>query len=342
MRVEHSETIYRIKHFKNAKDRDFLKSMKIYSDYFDPKSMTDINEISLWLDTNYTKFNDRFYCLGLIINNQVIGYAQFAYFRDERLIFVDYIVIDEKYRRNDTFYIFVYKIKDFIQDEHLMFNYIIAEVVNDSGKETPYNSAILIIRLLKLCGFGVVKAMYHQPKLGIYNIESDTSAIMMIRTNSDITELESIKKETYIDIVKTVYFKHYKRWYSIYEEANLLYESHLNERFDEIILNLKKKKIVYVNGYKHLLEPRKNIDLRYKNTNHLFNIIISAIFFICFLTIFLILFIKEYDIKPVLVVSIFLLILVSFFGFLSVFYKQANKPFIRFLDLFKYVFDKLR
>lgn len=340
--METFETRYRIKHFKNAKDKGFLKAMRIYSNYFDPKSMTDTNEISLWLDRNYTAFNDKFYCLGLILNEEVVGYAQFAYFNEEKIVFIDYIVIDEKYRRNDTFYLFVYKIKDFILHECLSFNYIVAEIVSDSKVYKPSDSSILLIRLLKLCGFGVIKAAYYQPKLGVYNLESDTNALMMIRTNSEVTDLEYLKRETFLEIIKTIYFKHYRRWYSIYEETISEYESHLNQKMKSIELDVKKKDIIYINGYKHLLEPEKNVDFNYKRPNNIFQTIILSILFISILTISLLLFIKEYDIKPILAITIYLLILISFFGFLGIFYKQANTIFDKFVALFKHVFGKLK
>ncbi len=104
-----------------------MKALKLYSENIDPALRTDTKEIMHWLDKYNRKFEDSFYIVGLYLNDLLIGFSEIAYFLKEKLVIVDYLVIDKAFRKNNTFYQFIIEIEDFIRDENLEFNYIVAE-----------------------------------------------------------------------------------------------------------------------------------------------------------------------------------------------------------------------
>jgi hypothetical protein len=338
-------TTFKLKSFKSSKDKGFGSVLSIYTKYFDSKSMTDTNEIIQWLDRDYKEFGDRFYCFGLIHDNEMIGYAQMAYFNSEKIIFVDYIAIDERHRRSDAFYVFVYKIKEFVDVQKLVFNYVLAEIVINSQTKEPNNDSKTLIRLLKMCGFGVIRTTYFQPRLGVNNKESDTNAILMVRSNVEENNIDFIKKETFLQFINTIYYHHYKRWYSIYVETQEEYESILKNGLAIIKNDLKKKKdLIPVNGYKHLFEPEKS---RYSLESHsstkryiiygMIGIGTTVIF-----TFLLVLIMSVFKIPLNTIIVLFILIFAAFLGILSVFMQNAYKIFNKFFNLFKISFHKLK
>lgn len=244
------KSTYEFRIFRSEKDKDLVKALSIYSKNIEPILRTDTREILYWLDNYNKSFKDKFYLVGFYLNNILVGFAQFVYFLEEKIIFVDYIVIDKDYRKNNTFYEFVEKIKDLINEEGLNYNYIIAEVGYFHKLEPTLNTKSLI-RLLKLTGFGVVKADYYQPMLGKNFYESEVKSILMLY---DPNEIESIKVETYISFVNTIYFNHYKRWYDRFfnEKEQMEYSNGLNKILQQTLSSIKKKKLIEINGYENI------------------------------------------------------------------------------------------
>ena len=95
---------YELRRIKNSKDSVLTKALGIYSQNIDPLLRTDTREIIYWLDNYNNSYRDKFFLLGLHLNGQLIGYAQIAYFTEEKIVFIDYIVIEQGRRGNNTFW----------------------------------------------------------------------------------------------------------------------------------------------------------------------------------------------------------------------------------------------
>jgi hypothetical protein len=183
----------------------------------------------------------------LYLNDQVIGYAQFAYFVEEKIIFVDYIVISKHQRKNNTFYEFVEEIREFLQKQDIEYDFILAEVGGFEGNE-PAQQTKNLIRLLKMSGFGVVKTNYYHPRLGKTKYDSELQSILMMYSSG---EVKTIKKETFFLFLDTIYFKHYKRWYDDFfsERERAEYGNSLLRLIEQSKDDLRKKQKVEINGY---------------------------------------------------------------------------------------------
>lgn len=171
---------YELRQIKDSRDKDLTRALSIYSQNIESIQRTDVREIIYWLDNYNYKFKDRFFILGFYLNNEIIGYSQFVYFEDEKIIAIDYIVIEEIKRRNNTFYQFLEEIRNFLNQENIHFDYLVAEVGYFDETKSPTEKSRSLIRLLKMSGFGVVKAKYFQPMLGKNNFESELMCILMV------------------------------------------------------------------------------------------------------------------------------------------------------------------
>ncbi|HLA58247.1 MAG TPA: hypothetical protein VK622_05785 [Puia sp.] len=246
-----SQSVYELRRIKNSTDRSLREALKIYFQNVDPLIRTNTNEIIHWLDRYNEKFQDRFYIVALHLNDSMIGYGQFTYFKEEKLVFIDYMAIEKNSRKNNTFYEFVDKVKDFFINEDVEYNYIVTEVgYYKDGKELTEVGRNLI-RLLKMTGFGVIKMNYFQPMLGKKNYETEIGGVLMIYTENGS---KTLKLETFLQIIDTIYYKNYKRWYDDFlnEQEQLEYGSRLLELRERIRLFAKKKPEIEINGYVHL------------------------------------------------------------------------------------------
>jgi hypothetical protein len=122
------KSTYELKRFKSSSAPDFAKALKLYSENIEPEYRTDTSEILFWTDNFEKQFGDSFLILGLYLNDVLIGFSEVAVFKEEKLVEVDYIVIDPRYRKNNAFYQFLDQITSFLADENYVFDYVICEV----------------------------------------------------------------------------------------------------------------------------------------------------------------------------------------------------------------------
>ncbi len=251
LRSSQSQSVYELRRIKNSNDKSLARALRIYFQNVDPLIRTATDEIIHWLDRYNEKFQDRFYIVALYLNDIMIGYGQFTYFKEERIVFIDYMAIEKNSRKNNTFYEFVEKIKNFFIEEDVEYNYIVTEVGYYKDKKELTEVGRNLIRLLKMTGFGVIKMNYFQPMLGKKNYETEIGGVLMIHTANDS---KTLKLETFFQVIDTIYYKNYKRWYDAFlnEQEQIEYGARLLELREKIKLFAKKKQEIEINGYAHL------------------------------------------------------------------------------------------
>lgn len=245
------KTTYDLKHFTNSSQPGLIAALRLYSRNIEPSLKTDTREIVHWLDHCNKKYEDPFFILGFYQDRNLIGFAEAAYFRQEHIVIVDYIVIDKPFRGNDTFYVFMQKIREFLTSQDLAVNYVVVEIGYPRSSLEPSDKTKLLIRLLKMAQFGVLKCSYFLPRLGVDNFESEMKGILMIYST---TETNQIRKETFFQIVNAIYFKYYQRWYNEFlsPEQMIEYGRGLHSLVSKMEEELKNKDTIEVNGYSGL------------------------------------------------------------------------------------------
>lgn len=322
------QTIYDLKKIKNSSDRHLTRALSIYSQNIDPLIRTDTREIIYWLDRYNRKFTDKFYIVGLYLNDVIIGYGQFVYFVEEKIVFIDYLAIEKQSRKNNTFYEFTDKIKEFLAEENLHYTYILTEVGYYKENNEPTEVTRNLIRLLKMSGFGVVKMDYFQPMLGKNNYETELSTILMLYTENDV---KRIKKETFLLIIDTIYFKHYKRWYDAFfqDKEHALYISRLDDLKKKIELQIKKKEFIEINGYANLFSSRETT-VHQKNYVKVAKLVAALIVFALFSMLIgvIVVFVKRrYNLDQDSLQFITYVSLILVIGLSALFYKNKNESF---------------
>jgi hypothetical protein len=326
-----STSSYSLKRFQNSRDPDFASALLIYVRNTPANIRTDSNEIVYWIDNFSAKFKDDFYVFGFYRNHQLVGYAQAVYFREEQLIVLDYIAIDEAYRGNNVFYEFVDHIRRYLEDAHPEYRYGVTEVIYGYGQQYPSQASRLTIRLLKLQGFKVIRAPYYQPRLTLGDAESETQGDLLIYSTSS---LDRIRTETYLSIIHTIYYKHYLRWKNVIPDPKHNYKKHLDGLYSKIKSAVGKKQIILVNGHKAVLPtPRRKPVM---TIHRIVNFSMQALLVIILLTTAMLGLKAAFNLSNTSFAVIFVLAISSFMAVAGIVSKEARMIFAEFVSLAKF------
>jgi len=334
---------YKLKRFTSSSDNSFIDALRIYTSCISREVKTSTNEITYWLDHVKDKTDStELMFFGLFFNDTIIGYAEIAYIKTERLIIIDYMVVDSKYMSNSSFSTFFFLLLGYFVNNDIDYDYIVTEIL---VKFNDIETKLDIIRLFENEDFKVINALYIQPCLETSNPESNKDALLMIYQRN--CSKSTIKKETYFRIINSIYFYHYNTW----DAPFLSNEQKRNDNYNKLMSDFEKIKSstcqdilsdeeIKLNGYKNKL-IRNNALPPVSNTKTIRSAIIFT--FIAVILIMLILFfLKEIKMELVTVAAVTITILFILFSFLYLIDQKSAKILdkIPFLSKIIKVFGK--
>lgn len=327
---------YSLRQFTSSSDKDFVAALALYVRYTAPSVRTSTNEISFWIDNAdvYQQQDDRFLVVGFYCGNTLIGFAEMAYLASSHALVIDYLIIESSYRKHNTFFEFIEHIKAFVGGLHLDMRYAIAEI-GKFGSVAPPDNSREMVRLLKIAGFKVAKALYYQPQLGDKNADSRMEAILMVYVHGDGegAEIQSrIARATYLEIVKSVYFDHYLRWYKPHIDDIENYRKELEESLRKIEASIKMDS-VELNGHHRLMEVGSaETATREKNLTLTAGLGLGIVVLVvgCLLAIT-----RFIDIPSGLLVILYMLVFVSFVGVMASLKESPTGIFKEAVRLFR-------
>jgi hypothetical protein len=211
---------------ENSNDIDLIHGIDILLKYIPHNLCIDSNELIYWLDNYNINFTDNLYCYVIKQNNIVIGWLQFTHFIN-KFIFLDYLIVEEEYRTTKI-------MKEIYKQLTTIIKQIKCDtIILECGYEMNQHDAI--VRLYEIFGFKQFEFNYKEPKLDvdlknkILSWEELPSTLMYQNLNNE--EVDGF------DIVHTIYFNHYLRWYSLYEIDMTNYEQFMGLLFQMMFLN---------------------------------------------------------------------------------------------------------
>jgi hypothetical protein len=314
--------IYELRNIESSNHPDFIEAINLYLANTKPELRTDSKEIAFWLDVCNARFEDPFYILGFYLNSKLIGFAELAYFVEEKFAIVDYIAIDEDFRERGAFHVFLGEIKQFIKSRHPEYHFIVGEVACYSGKE-PSDEDRTLIRLLKTVHFGVVKCIYRSPRMTPF--ESSMGSVMMVYSQVKVKE---IKKDAFLLIVKAIYYKYYLRWIGEFDSENekIQYTREVTQLMVDIESKLKNKVMVEINGYPGSeINTNSQKKLKRNGTIRLFAIFFALVLTIIFYGVSFWYLKTHYDMDGGTVNSILLAACVTVIGGLYIYENRSHK-----------------
>ncbi len=330
-----SNISYKLKRFTNSLDPDFAAALLVYTRNTPSHIRTDTNEITYWLNNFRAMFGDDFYVFGFYRNKQLVGFAEAAYFYEERLYAIDYIVIEESSRRNNVFYEFVDQLKGYMEREHPDYRYGVAEVPYGPSEQFPSPESRLLIRLLKLQGFRIIRASYFQPRLMLEDAESEMKGDLLIYSSARI---EKIRSDTYLSIVKALYYKYYLRWKSVLPDSKQAYENHIDDLYSKIKSNIRNKQTIVVNGHQEILKSSNKKPVL--TVNKIVSFSLQALTVIILLTAAMLGLKTAFNLSNASLLSIYIIAIASFMAVAGIISKPAREIFKEITELAKFFSHK--
>ncbi len=245
---------YKLRRFSDSSDPDYASALAVYVTHIGPDSRTNSNEITYWIDRSYREFGDEFCVLGFFVDRQVVGFAEVALLRGSRVLFFDYLVLHRAHRSRGEYFQFAQLLQEWIDQQRLEFDFTVAEVSFDSGGMIPSEHSALLVELFKQMGFAAADCEYWSPPLGLANPQSDMRAHLLVGAREKIS---AVKREALVQIVRSVYFDHYGRWYRPFHQGadSERYDELLTRRFDAFVRGLGSVDSVVLDGVKMLDPP---------------------------------------------------------------------------------------
>lgn len=305
---------YSLKIFQNSTDDKFLEALDVYVKCVPRNEKTNTNEI-IWCIDNRNIF-DKFilFFVGLELNNKIIGYAEISYIKRTRYVTIDYLLIDEKYRTHSAFYTFLLLIVEYFSNIKLDYDFIGIELLtNDNGILSKEE-----LTEFSLEGFSVVNTLYIQPCLEINNYDSQHEALLLVYQRNTINK--KISKDTYLDIIHSIYFDYYFEWdshfFSNNAERNNSYNK-LQQAYEKISSSLTEEPII-LNGYP--FSKMSNEDKVIPNDKLINKKLWQALFFTMafgIIALGVILALKKMNVELAIAGVVFIILLFTWLAFLS-------------------------
>lgn len=330
---------YKLTHLTDTKTDGYYEALRIYSQNITYDQKTNTSEIAYWI--NHSKdFSECVpFFFALLLNNQVIGYAELAYLKEVRILAIDYIILDNQYKSNSAFYAFYHLIINYIDKLGLDYDFITKEILCRYNETKVHKEDI---RIYELENFKVINSLYIHPQLEISNVESKKEALLMLyQKDKTYTEL---KRETYMLIVEAIYFQYYENWdipfWKNSNEKNTNHEE-LIKSLNEVTANIDGDRIL-LNGYPIAFSTSSDKaiipeNLSQKNLNRSF-IYVSFILVSTFLILF---FAKELNVELTTIAVVSIAILFVILTFIALSDSKAAKV-IEKLPVFSKIFELLK
>lgn len=230
----------RVSPAKKCPKRDVIAALDIYCKAVDSGSMTDTNQINeyIWNEKkHHTESRKMFFYLLYDSDNQVEGFAEFAYLPKNRALVLDYLCTQQ--RNHFLFYNFYHmvlsEVRETLKKSGQFVQYIVTELSLQSfGGQLIDVDSNYFRHLLSNENFKLLKYPYYQPPL----LPSDTIrefnlAIMRIDGPSSVPL--TYTQTQYLSLVHELYYEHYLPWYEHVKGFHALLDDLMRRINQEIV-----------------------------------------------------------------------------------------------------------
>lgn len=240
IRGDNMELEFKVVSAKKCTKKDVITALDIYCKSVDPGSLTDTNQIKDYIWNSEKHVNEKrtmFFYLLYGKNDEVMGYAEFAYLPNNQVLVLDYLCTCQ--RNHLLFFNFyhmvIQEITDSLKKKGCFIRYIITELSlnNQDGKLIDVDSNYFR-HLLSLENYKLLKYPYYQPPLLNYDRTQEFNIAIKLLLNEEI--VFTLTKLHYLSIIEELYFSHYKDWYQNYSQNKTI-----DKLLKELLERIKKE-----------------------------------------------------------------------------------------------------
>ena len=229
---------YELKPLTSSSDNAYVEAMKVYLRVMPADVKTDTNEIAYSLEHPVAANGRKMFFFALRYQSATIGFAQFAFLPNQKVLFMDYLAISEDYKKNSIFYPFFSMIMIYFNDIGLNYDYFITEIGAQNHDEAVDIDSAFLRKVLAMEDFKIIDAKYKQPCLGIQKQESNIDAHLYLKTSAP---LYMITQEFYSTLLREIYYEHYDQWYQDFltDAEYSQYHNHIDNQYTDILESLQ-------------------------------------------------------------------------------------------------------
>ena len=214
-------------------------ALSIYRETILPEAQNPERQILYWIDHSRESLADEFRCFAIQSEDDVIGYLQYSYFREEHIFFFEYLCLLDPKRKGLLPSQSVKSIEDFLAQNYDPNFTIVFEVARKIAKTGEWEPDRKLIAYFKRLGFRKVEFEYRYPILQSYHGEVSYPADLMVLLPQGPKDVSSTAMRT---ILRCIYFKHYLRW-----DRPFLESKRFEER-EKLIHELYSQQISQIDG----------------------------------------------------------------------------------------------
>jgi len=231
--INQFEHRFRIKKISKTTDDDYLTALRIYNETTPYDIKTSTNEITYWIDKKADSIPFEVFTFVLYLDNKVIGLSMTTYLKKSKVVIDEYLAVETQYRINIVFLAYLSLIQNYFHDNSIEVAFFVTEISNKNNGLSIDKESQISLKVLCLEAFGKIQALYYTLPLGNEHFESNFEAFLYVKS-ADI--MNSVSKETYLAIVKSIYYDYYYNWYLAFLSSENLadYEKKINHNFDLI------------------------------------------------------------------------------------------------------------
>lgn len=245
--MEKLDYTFSIKKVKKTTDTDYIEAIKIYNEKIPYEIRTPSNEITMWINESQKKSPFALFCFILYFNNEVVGFSMETYIKRTKIMLGEYISLKTGFDFEITVFTFLDLMRNYYKSNNVDISYFIDEInYRNSGKSIDKESR-KFKKSLCVQGYGEIDSIHTILPLGLNNFESSFDAKIYIKSNDKISE---ISKDTYLQIIESIYYDYYVAWYKIlFSESDLnKYQLKVDTLFQDLtnkLMKTSKFKVLY-------------------------------------------------------------------------------------------------
>jgi hypothetical protein len=223
-------------------------ALGIYRDTILPEAQNPERQILYWIDHAKTDLGDEFRCFAIQRGDQVVGYLQLSYFREEHIFFFEYFCIRDSHHNDLGAHEAVKSIEDYLAQNYRPGFTIVFEIAQKRKDGDQWKSDTKLVTYFKRLGFRVVDFEYRYPILQSYDGEASYPAELMVRLPDSRASMTASEMRT---VLRCIYFKHYLRWDRPFLEPARFGERErlINELYSRLICQIDGRDTFGTSGF---------------------------------------------------------------------------------------------
>lgn len=236
---------FSIRRVQKATDEEYIAALRIYNETTPFEIRTETNEITYWLSQNPDNELFELYMFVLYLDDKMIGLSMTTYIKRTKVVVDEYLAVLEQYRINTIFLIYLSLIQSYYKEHNIEYSYYVTEISNKNSGNDINRESQISLKVLCTDEFGKISAPYYTLPLGLDNHESNFEAILYIKTNDTI---KNVSKETYLQIVKSIYYDYSYTWYKKFLSTDELqkYHQEVDRNYNLILQKVSQEDIINV------------------------------------------------------------------------------------------------